>query len=141
MMYLKPDEDGFDPERPRLVLHRDDCDPTRIATIKVKRPKRDKDQTNWLVFNGASEKGDLQSGWEDNAKFFKYLETAPGAELKGGEIVQRSFTIKEGAKGTWWKQYNPSNNAKTIIPTHLRFRLPGADQGPSGRAPVDGHPP
>ena len=129
MMYLQLGEDGFDRDCPKLVLLRDGCDPKRIATIKVKRPKRDKDQTNWLVFNGASEKGDLQSGWEDNAKFFKYLETAPGAMLKGGEVVQRVFTIKEEARGGLWKQHNPSNNARTIIPTHLRFRLPDADQG------------
>ena len=54
---------------------------------------------------------------------------AGAATLKGGEIVQRRFTIKEEARGGWWKQHNPQNNATTIIPTHLRFRLPDADQG------------
>ena len=129
MMYLQLGEDGFDRDCPKLVLLRDGCDPKRIATIAVKRPNnKEVDQRNWAVWNGASEKGDLQSGWEDNAKFFKYLEGAPGATLKG-EAVQRAFTIKEGAKGTWWKQHNPRNCARTIIPTHLRFRLPDADQG------------
>ena len=129
MMYLQPDEDGFDPECPKLVLHRDDCDPKRIATIIAKRPKNETaNQRNWVVWNGASQTGNLQSGWEDNAKFFKYLEGAPGATLKGGEVVQRAFTIKEARSG-WWKQHTPQNKAKTIIPPHLRFRLPDADQG------------
>ncbi len=43
-----------------------------------------------------------------------------------GEVVQRAVTIKEEAKGGWWKQHNPSNN---LIPTHLRFGYPDADQG------------
>ena len=130
MMYLQPDEEGFDRECPKLVLHRDDCDPKRIATIIAKRPQngKDADQRNWAVWNGASEKGVVQSGWEDNAKFFKYLEDAPGATLKGGEIVQRQFTIRE-ARGGWWVQHNHNYLANTIIPTHLRFRLPDADQG------------
>ena len=133
MMYLQPDEDGFDPECPKLVLHRDDCDPKRIATITAKRPqnRNGKDQTNsgWAVWNGADKKGDLQLGWEDNAKFFKYLEGAADATLNGGEVVQRAFTIRDEARSGWWKQHNPSNNSQTIIPTHLRFRLPDADQG------------
>ena len=128
MMYLRLGEDGFDPECPKLVLVPPGGDPERIATIAVKRPATIRDQRNWVVYNGANKKGDLQLGWEDNAKFFKYLEGAPGATLKGGEVVQRAFTIQE-ARGGWWVQNNPSNNAKTIIPTHLRFRLPDADQG------------
>ena len=130
MMYLQLGEAGFDRDRHKLVLHRDDCDPKRIATIIAKRPQngKDADQRNWAVWNGASEKGVVQSGWEDNAKFFKYLEDAPGATLKGGEIVQRQFTIRE-ARGGWWVQHNYNNKATTIIPTHLRFRLPDADQG------------
>ena len=131
MMYLQPGEDGFDPECPKLVLHRDDCDPKRIATIIAKRPQngKDADQRNWAVWNGANHKGDLQSGWEDNAKFFKYLKDAPGATLKGGEVAQRSFSIAEEARSGWWKQHNPQEKAWTIIPTHLRFRYPDADQG------------
>ena len=130
MMYLQLGEDGFDRDCPKLVLLRDGCDPKRIATITAKRPtQKSCDQRNWAVWNGASEKGVVQSGWEDNAKFFKYLEDAPGATLKGGEIVQRQFTIRE-ARGGWWVQHNPAHNkANTIIPTHPRFRLPDADQG------------
>ena len=108
-MYLQPGEDGFDPDCPKLVLLRGDCDPKRIATIIAKRPNDESyDQRNWVVWNGASKKGSVLSGWEDNAKFFKYLKDAPDATLKG-EIVRRSFTIKEEAKGGWWKQHNPSN--------------------------------
>ena len=132
MMYLQPGEDGFDRDCPKLVLLRDDCDPVaRIATIIAKRPHNHgsaKDQRNWAVWNGANQKGTLQSGWEDNAKFFKYLKNAPGATLKGGEIAQRAFTIKE-ARGGWWVQHSHCKSATTIIPTHLRFRLPDADQG------------
>ena len=133
MMYLQPDEDGFDPECPKLVLHRDDCDPiARIATITAKRPnQKSYVARNWVVWNGASQTGVVQPGWEDNAKFFKYLEGAPGATLKGGEIAQRSFTInlKQEPRGGWWVQSNDNKKATTIIPTHLRFRLPDADQG------------
>jgi hypothetical protein len=35
-------------------------------------------------------------------KFYEYLEHAPGAELKG-DAAQRKYTIKEEAKGGWWK--------------------------------------
>ena len=42
----------------------------------------------------------------------------------------RAFTIKEDeARGGWWKQHNHNNRAQTIVPTHLRFRYPDADQG------------
>ena len=51
MMYLQLGEDGFDPECPKLVLHRDDCDPTRIATIIAKRPsQKAADQRNWVIY-------------------------------------------------------------------------------------------
>ena len=133
MMYLRLGEDGFDRDCPKLVLLRDGCDPKRIAAIIAKRPQNGdgKDQRNWVVGNGADRKGDVQSGWEDNAKFFKYLEGASsGATLNGGEVVQRAFTIRDEARSGWWKQHTRNNNkAKTIIPPHLRFRLPDADQG------------
>ena len=128
MMYLQLGEDGFDRDCPKLVLFPPGGDPKRIATIIAKRDGS-RDQRNWAVGNGASEKGKVQSGWEDNAKFFKYLEGAADATLKGGEVVQRAFTINEEARSGWWKQHNRRNNAKTIIPPHLRFRLPDADQG------------
>ena len=130
MMYLRLGEDGFDRDCPKLVLFPPGGDPERIATITAKRPANDRDQRNWAVGNGASEKGDLQWGWEDNDRFFKYLKHARDAELKG-EIAQRRFTIKEGARSGWWKQHKHTGNncANTIIPTHLRFRLPDADQG------------
>ena len=130
MMYLQLGEAGFDRDRPKLVLHHDDSDPTRIATITAKRPnQKSYVARNWVVWNGASQTGVVQPGWEDNAKFFKYLKDAPGATLKGGEVVQRSFSIAEEARSGWWKQHNPQEKAWTIIPTHLRFRYPDADQG------------
>ena len=46
-----------------------------------------------------------------------------------GEVVQRAVTIKEEAKGGWWKQHNQTNSANTIIPPLLCFRLPDDDQG------------
>ena len=133
-MYLQLGEDGFDRDCPKLVQFPPGGDPKRIATIIAKRPQngKDADQRNWAVWNGESEKGVVQSGWEDNAKIFKYyLKDAPGATLKGGEIAQRSFTInlKQEPRGGWWVQSNDNKKATTIIPTHLRFRLPDADQG------------
>ncbi len=128
MMYLQLGEERFDPERPELVLYRPDCDPKRIASLKVKRPDSGEDQANWTVFQGGSRNNDVMSGWEDNDKFFKYLKHALDVTLKGN-AVERRFTIEEEGRSGRWKQYNHSNLAQTIIPKCLRFRLPDADQG------------
>jgi hypothetical protein len=128
MMYLQFGEERFDPERPKLVLHRAGCDPKRIASLKVKRPDQGSDQAHWTVFNGVTRKKDRQPGWEDNDRFFKYLKDDLGTTLKG-YAVAREFTIKVEGRSGWWVQHNYNNKANTIIPTHLRFRLPDADQG------------
>ena len=62
-----------------------------------------------------------------NADFYKYLEHAEGAELRG-TVLWRSFTIEEVRKG-WWKQGKVTLKTTTVIPDHLRFRLPDNGQG------------
>ncbi len=128
MMYLQLGEERFDPERPKLVLHRDGCDPKRIASLKVKEPVSGTDQAKWTVFNGVNRNNDVMSGWEDNNRFFKYLKDADGTTLKGAAVVRR-FTIEEEGRSGWWVQSTDNNRVQTVIPTHLRFRLPDADQG------------
>jgi hypothetical protein len=128
MMYLQFGEEKFDPERPKLVPLGPDCDPKRIASLKVKRPESGRIQANWTVFNGMNRKNDLMSGWEDNDRFFEYLKHDRDATWNGDAVVRR-FTIEDEARSGWWVQHNPYNKASTIIPTHLRFRLPDADQG------------
>ncbi len=134
MMYLKPGDVGFDPAFPNvLVPLRLDCADERIASLKVKRPNSRENQANWTVWNGVSysvtRNNDVQSGWEDNNRFYKYLKHARGATLKG-DFVAREFTIKEEARGGLWVQKNPTHHkVSTIIPKCLRFRLPDDDQG------------
>jgi hypothetical protein len=128
MMYLQFGEEKFDPDRPKLVLHRNGCDPKRMASLKVKKPEPDRDQTNWVVLNGVNRKNDVMSGWEDNDRFFKYLKDADGTKWDG-DAVMRRFTIEEEGRSGVWKQYYYNNNVNTIIPKCLRFRLPDADQG------------
>jgi len=129
MMYLKPGEFGFDPAFPNaLVPLRPDCGPERIASLTAKKPHSKDDQADWVVWNGVSyNSGDLQPGWEDNDRFFKYVKDARNRTRKG-DAVARSFTIAEEGRSGLWKQHI-HNNSQTIIPTHLRFRLPDADQG------------
>jgi len=131
MMYLKPDEFGFDPAFPNvLVPLRTDCADERIASLTAKKPNSRLDQANWVVWNGVSyNSGDRQPGWEDNDRFFKYLKDARNATLKG-DAVARAFTIEEEARGGLWVQKNPTHHkVSTIIPPRLRFRLPDDDHG------------
>jgi hypothetical protein len=130
MMYLDKRDVGYDPDFPNaLVPHRTDCADERTASLTAKRPNSRNDQANWGVWNGVSyDNGDLQPGWEDNAKFFEYVKDARNATWKG-DAVARSFTIKEEGRSGLWKQHNHNNSAQTIIPPRLRFRLPDDDQG------------
>ncbi len=130
MMYLRDGDLRYDRDFPNtLVPLRLDCADERIASLTVKRPNSRDDQANWTVLNGVTRNNDVQSGWEDNARFFKYLKDARKATLKG-DPVARSFTIREEGRSGWWVQSNPSHNAvSTIIPPNIRFRLPDADQG------------
>jgi hypothetical protein len=129
MMYLQKHDVGFDPAFPNvLVPLRLDCGRERIASLKVKRPISGKDQANWVVGNGANKSGGLQSEWEDNDRFFKYVKAARDRTWNG-DAVRRAFTIKEEGRSGLWKQFNHCNQAQTIIPPRLRFRLPDADQG------------
>jgi hypothetical protein len=131
MMYLKPGEFGFDPAFPNALLPlRPDCGPERIASLTAKQPDSRHDQANWLVWNGVSyDNGDLQTGWEDNGRFFKYLKDARDKTWKG-DAAARAFTITEEGRSGWWVQKNPTHNkVTTIIPKCLRFRLPDDDQG------------
>jgi hypothetical protein len=128
MTYLEPLEKGYDPKRTLLVeLHGDDLG--RMATLTVKRPKNKgrSDPDNYLAPNGASRSGSVPSKWKDNAKFYEYLQHAPGAKLTGAAVqvykVQRKFTIKEDAEDDgWWKQHGHNNTASTEIPRNLRFK-------------------
>ncbi len=59
-----------------------------------------------------------------NADFYQYLEHAEGADLKG-TARGRKFTIEEvPARSGWWKQIPVDGRTNTVIPAHLRFRLP-----------------
>ncbi len=96
------------------------------ATITVKKPEADdrRNMANWLVINAA------RHGVLANADFYQYLEHAEGAKLKGTGLI-RSFSIEEEpARGGWWKQGTVDGRTKTVIPDHLRFRLP--DNGRQG---------
>ena len=59
-----------------------------------------------------------------NADFYQYLEHAEGADLKG-TARGRKFTIEEvPARSGWWKQTKVTVQTGTVLPDHLRFRLP-----------------
>ncbi len=96
--------------------------------LTAKRPDSRQKQANWVIYNGASKDGNLQTGWEDNDRFFKYVKGARNRTWKG-DGVAREFTIAEEGKSGVWKQRNYNNSAQTIIPPNIRFRLPDADQG------------
>ena len=99
----------------------DGDDLRRMATLTAKRPtNKDADPDNYVIWNGADRDGAVPSKWKNNAKFYEYLKHAPGAKLTGAAVV-RQFTIKEEDDG-WWKQHDPTNNAKTVIPENLRFK-------------------
>jgi hypothetical protein len=75
----------------------------------------------WVVHNAAPH------GVFANADFYKYLEHAEGADLKGTGL-KRAFTIEEVRKG-WWKQTKVTVRTNTVLPDHLLFRLPDSGQG------------
>ena len=96
------------------------------AMITVKRPDAGEcNIANWVVNNAAQH----HDGVSANADFYQYLEHAEGAKLKGTGLI-RSFSIEEEpARGGWWKQGTVDGRTKTVIPDHLRFRLPDNGQG------------
>ena len=77
---------------------------------------------NWVVHNAQTVLANR------DADFYKYLEDAEGADLRGNNPLERKFTIEEVRKG-WWKQGKVTLRTKTVIPDHLRFRLPDNGQG------------
>ena len=114
-MVAEPGDPGFVDGRTSLVPHNGDRLP---ATITVKRPIEGSGQNmaNWVVYNASPH------GVFANADFYKYLEHAEGAKLKGN-VLKRSVTIEEVRKG-WWKQTKVTVQTNTVLPDHLRFRLP-----------------
>ena len=73
-------------------------------------------KANWVVYNAA------RHGVLANAYFYKYLEHAEGADLRG-TALWRQFTIEEVRRG-WWKHGKVTLKTNTVLPDHLRFRLP-----------------
>jgi hypothetical protein len=118
-MVAEPGDPGFVDGRTSLVPHNGVRLP---ATITAKKPPAGgtRNMANWLVHN-ASPHGVLA-----NADFYKYLEHAEGADLRG-TALWRKFTIEEVRKG-WWKQGKVTLRTKTVLPDHLRFRLPENSQ-------------
>ncbi len=119
-MVAKPGDPGFVDGRTSLVK----IAPGRLpAMITAKKPIADdtRNMANWVVHNAA------RHGVLANADFYKYLEHAEGAKLKG-TALWRTFTIEEVRSG-WWKQIPVDGRTQTVIPDHLRFRLPDNGQG------------
>jgi hypothetical protein len=114
-MVARAGDPGFVVGRTSLVPHNGVRLP---ATITAKRPIEGSGQNmaNWVVFNAAPH------GVLANADFYKYLEHAEGADLKGTGL-KRQFTIEEVRKG-WWKQTKVTVQTNTVLPDHLLFRLP-----------------
>jgi hypothetical protein len=121
-MVAKPGDQGFVDSRTSLVPHIGDRLP---AMITAKKPPAGSEynMANWVVYNAA------RTGVFANAYFYKYLEHAEGADLKGTKL-KRSFTIEEvPVRSGWWKQGTVDGRTKTVLPDHLRFRLPVNCQG------------
>ncbi len=118
-MFAKPGDPGFVDGRTSLVPHTGD---RLAAMITVKKPDTSgaRNMANWVVYNAA------RHGVLANADFYKYLEHAEGAKLKGN-VLKRSVTIEEVRKG-WWKQGRVDSRTGTVLPDHLRFRLPENSQ-------------
>ncbi len=130
MRYLEPDDEGYVHGR-TLLVELDGDDLRRMATLTAKRPtNKDADPDNYVVPNGADRNGAVPSKWKNNAKFYEYLQHAPGAKLTGA-AVQRKFTITEDWEddGGWWKQHFHKNSARTEIPESLPFKYHDADHG------------
>ncbi len=123
MRYVEPGEEGFVHGRTSLV-ELDGDDLGRMATLTVQRPTaKTSNPDKWVVHNGADRHGAVPSKWKDNAKFYAYLQHAPGAKLNGA-TVQRMFTITEDWEygGGWWEQYDRNPRTRTEIPENLRFK-------------------
>ena len=118
-MVARAGDPGFVDGIVSLVPH--NGKPELIATITVKKPKKGNGSimANWVVWSANRELA--------NACFYKYLEHAEGADLKGNPLL-RKFTIEEVRAG-WWKQGTVDGRTQTVIPDHLRFRLPDNGQG------------
>ena len=114
-MVAEPGDPGFVDGRTSLVPHIDGHD---AATITAKKPPAGQRciKGNWVVYNAGP------NGVFANADFYKYLEHAEGADLRG-TALWRKFTIEEVRRG-WWKQGKVTVQTKTVLPDHLRFRLP-----------------
>jgi hypothetical protein len=114
-MVAKPGDQGFVDGRTSLVPHNDDRLP---AMITAKKPPAGPYyiKGNWVVYNAAT------GGVLAHAYFYKYLEHAEGAKLRG-TALKRSFTIEEVRRG-WWKQGRVDSRTGTVLPDHLRFMLP-----------------
>ena len=116
-MVAKAGDPGFVDGRTSLVK----IVPGRLpATITAKKPPAGgtRNMANWVVYNAAPH------GVFANADFYKYLEHAEGAKLRG-TALSRQFTIEEvPVRSGWWKQGKVTLRTKTVIPDHLRFRLP-----------------
>jgi hypothetical protein len=123
-MVAKPGDPGFVDGRTSLVK----IAPGRLpAMITAKKPIAGNgcNMANWVVHNAA------RHGVLANDYFYKYLrlEHAEGAKLKGTARL-RSFTIEEvTVRSGWWKQIPVTGVTKTVLPDHLRFRLPDNGQG------------
>jgi hypothetical protein len=109
-MFAKPGDPGFVDGRTSLVPHNGDRLP---ATITAKKPPKGtrSNMANWIVYNAAPH------GVLANADFYKYLEHAEGANLRGTGL-NRKFTIEEVRKG-WWKQGKVTSQFSKI-----RFLIP-----------------
>jgi hypothetical protein len=114
-MVAKLGDPGFVDGRTSLVPHTGD---RLVATITAKKPPAAKrsNMANWVVYNAAPH------GVLANADFYKYLVHAEGAKLKGTALL-RQFIIEEARSG-WWKQGTVDGRTQTVLPDHLRFRLP-----------------
>ncbi len=116
-MFAKAGDPGFVAGRTSLVPHTGDRLP---ATITAK--KRDaggaRNMANWVIYNAA------RHGVLANADFYKYLEHAEGAKLKAA-VLKRQVTIEEvPVRSGWWQQGRVDSRTGTVLPDHLRFRLP-----------------
>ncbi len=119
-MVAKLGDPGFVDGRTSLVK----IAPGRLpAMITAKKPTADgnRNMANWVVHNAA------RHGVLANDYFYKYLEHAEGAILKG-TALWRKFTIEDVGSG-WWMQGTVDGRTQTVIPDHLRFRLPDNGQG------------
>ncbi len=122
-MVARAGDPGFVYGRTSLVPHIDGHD---AATITAKKPPAGQGYVkgNWVVHNASPH------GVFANADFYKYLVHAEGAKLKGTGF-ERKFTIEEvPVRSGWWKQGTVDGRTKTVLPDHLRFRLPD-DSGQS----------